>query len=88
MLTGLQNVEKAQKEIDQLETEAKESPTPTSGSGRRTQDAARKPATANQAVNGTASAEAELAQEQDAAADVAKDLKSASVEDKADAESS
>lgn len=39
----------------------------------------------HQAVNGEASAEAELAQEKDAAADVAEDLKKASIEDKDDA---
>ena len=76
----MQNVEKAQKEIDRLEAEAKE-PQPST-SNRRTHDSAKKPATANQSVNGTASAETELAQEKDAAADVTEDLKAASIEDK------
>lgn len=38
----------------------------------------------NQAVNGATSAEAELAQEKDAVADVAKDLKEATIEDHAE----
>ena len=38
----------------------------------------------NQSVNGNVSASAELAQENDASADVAEDLKNASIEDKAD----
>lgn len=80
-LTTWQNIEKAQKEIDRLEAEAKE-PQHSPPSTRRTHDHARKPATANQSVNGTASAEAELGQEKDAAADVTEDLKEASVEDK------
>lgn len=75
-----ENVEKAQKEIDRLEAEAKE-PQPST-STRRTHDTAKKPATANQSVNGTASAETELAQEKDADADVTEDLKKASIEEK------
>lgn len=38
----------------------------------------------NQAVNGTASASSELAQEVDASADVTEDLKSANIEDSAE----
>lgn len=79
-LNLIQNIEKAQKEIDRLEAEAKE-PQPSTSS-RRTHDTAKKPATANHAVNGTASAETEVAQEKDAAADVTKDVKKASIEDK------
>lgn len=74
----LQNIERAKKEIERLETEAKEPPTT---SNRRTHDAAKKPSTKNQAVNGTANAETEQAQEKDAADDVAKDLKETSIED-------
>lgn len=55
-----------------------------STSGRKTHDSAKKPATLNQSVNGTVSAEAELAQESDAVADVAKDLKEAKIEDNAE----
>ena len=44
-------------------------------------DKARKPAVANQAVNGDASAAAELEQEKDADADVAKDMEAARIED-------
>ena len=80
-----QNIEKAQKEIDRLEAEAKDPQhTSTSSNNRRTHDHAKKPAMANQVVNGTASAaEAELAQEKDAVADdVTEELGKASVEDK------
>lgn len=79
-----QNIEKAQKEIDRLEAEAKE-PQPSSSSNRRTQDSSKKPATANHSVNGTASASAEHAQEEETNADVAEDMKKASLEDKAEA---
>lgn len=73
-MTRLQNIEKAQKEIERLEAEE------TEGANGST-DAASKPAQKNQAVNGSASPSAELAQEKDAAADVAEDLKKASIED-------
>lgn len=65
-----------------MEAEATE-PQPST-STRRTLDGAKKPATANQSVNGTASAETELTQEKDAAVDVAEDLQKASIEDKAE----
>lgn len=71
-------MEKAQKEIDRLEAEANETPP---SNNRRTHDSSKKPATKNQAVNGTASAASELAQEKDASADVTEDLKNASIED-------
>ncbi|EMD66175.1 hypothetical protein COCSADRAFT_137509 [Bipolaris sorokiniana ND90Pr] len=71
-----ENIAKAQKEIERLEAEEAEEE--ASGST----DAARKPAQKNQAVNGNASAEAELTQEKDATADAAEDLKKASLEDK------
>ncbi|EAT89827.1 hypothetical protein HBI56_032420 [Parastagonospora nodorum] len=73
-----ENIAKAQKEIERLEAEEDEG-------ANGTTDTARKPAQKNQAVNGNASAEAELEQEKDAAADAAEDLKKASLEDNADA---
>ena len=85
-----QNVAKAQKEIDRLEEEAAKESTSASASSssaaatKRTHDASKKPAAANQSVNGTVSADAELAQEKDAVADVSDELKKAAVEDKAD----
>ncbi|MCJ1271466.1 hypothetical protein MMC22_011367 [Lobaria immixta] len=82
-----ENIQKAQKEIDRLEAEAEgkdvQSSSPPSGS-RRAHDSAKKPARANQSVNGTASAEAELAQENDAASDVAKDVEQVRIEDSAE----
>ena len=83
ILTYLQNIEKAKKEIERLEAEESQ-PSTSSFSNRRTHDSSKKPAAANQGVNGTASADAELAQEKDAAADVAEDMKKVSLEDKAD----
>ena len=80
-----QNIEKAQREIDRLEAEATE--TQNSGklsSNRRAHDSSKKPAIINQSVNGSASASTELAQDKDAAMDVAEDLKKASVEDRAE----
>ena len=78
----LQNIEKAKKEIEKLESEAREGHSSTVS--KRTHDAAKKPSQANQAVDGKVSADAELAQEKDAAADVAQDLKEASLEDKSE----
>ena len=89
MLTNIQNMQKVQKEIDRLEAEAEakdiQSSSPPS-SIRRTHDSAKKPAIANQAVNGTTSAEAELAQENDAASDVAKDVEQVRIEDNVEEE--
>lgn len=80
----VQNIERAQKEIDRLEAEAT-IPAPTASTGnRRIHDTARKPATINQSVNGMASANTEQAQEKDAEADLTEDLKRASIEDKAE----
>jgi len=70
----VQNVAKAQKEIERLEAEE-------DGAANGTADTARKPAQKNQAVNGSASAEAELEQEKNGAADAAEELKKASLED-------
>ncbi|KAJ5961249.1 uncharacterized protein N7479_008399 [Penicillium vulpinum] len=72
-----ENIKKAQEEIDRLEKEEVKASAPQAN-GRAT-DAAKKPAKAN----GTPSAEAELAQEQDAVADVEEELKAAAIEDKA-----
>ncbi|KAL9035885.1 MAG: hypothetical protein Q9214_006385 [Letrouitia sp. 1 TL-2023] len=76
-----ENVEKAQREIEKLEAEAAASQTASSNSSRRTHDTTRKPAKANQSVDGTTSAQAEQAQEKDAEADVTEDLKNASIEE-------
>ena len=84
----MQNITKAQAEIDRLEAEADEpsttAPSSSKTNNRRTHETAKKPATVNQSINGNASAEAELAQEKDAEADVSEDLKQASLEDKVD----
>ncbi|KAJ5450548.1 uncharacterized protein N7458_006997 [Penicillium daleae] len=69
-----ENIQKAKEEIARLE---EEEATATETNGRST-DAAKKPAQAN----GLPTAEAELAQEKDAAADAAEELKKASLEDK------
>lgn len=71
----LQNIKKAKEEIARLEEE-EANIAQTNG---RTTDAAKKPAQ----TNGAPSAEAELDQEKDAAADAADELKKASIEEKA-----
>jgi len=73
-----ENVAKAQAEIDRLEAEANEAPSPT----KRSHDTAKKPAIANQGVNGGISVESQHEQEKDGAADAAEELKKASLEDK------
>ncbi|KAI4243944.1 MAG: hypothetical protein L6R40_003154 [Gallowayella cf. fulva] len=78
-----ENIDRAQKEIDRLDTEAT-APSAASASGRQSQETARRPAAVNQSVNGTASAKAEQAQEKDAEVNVAEDLGKASIEDKAE----
>ncbi|KAL1633457.1 multicopy suppressor of BFA (Brefeldin A) [Neofusicoccum ribis] len=70
-----ENIEKAKKELEKLDA------TETDGADAGAKDTAKKPAVKNQQVNGSADAEAELAQEKDAAADAAKDLEKASIED-------
>ena len=65
------------KEIEKLENEANETT-----HSHKSRDTAKKPAIANQAVEGKVDAEAELTQEKDGADDAAKDLKEASLEDK------
>jgi len=77
----LQNIAKAKKEIERLEAEA------DSTADDRTTDSAQKPAEKNQAVNGHASAGAELTQEKDAVADATEDLEKAKIEDATTAES-
>lgn len=67
---------KAQAEIEKLEAEASAADAKNGAT-----EAARKPATEKQQVNGTASAGAEREQEADAVADVAEDMKKAKVED-------
>ncbi|KAF2195399.1 hypothetical protein K469DRAFT_698992 [Zopfia rhizophila CBS 207.26] len=70
-----ENIAKAQKEIERLEVEGTEG-------DHGSKDTHRKPAEKNQGINGgSVSAEAELAQEKDAEADVAEELKKASIED-------
>ncbi|KAL9007463.1 MAG: hypothetical protein Q9173_007276 [Seirophora scorigena] len=83
-----ENIERAQREIDRLEAEATAPASTASTGNRRTHDTAKKPAAVNRAVNGTASAKTEQAQEKDAEADVAEELKQASIEDKADEQAS
>ncbi|KAH7081840.1 hypothetical protein BKA63DRAFT_220448 [Paraphoma chrysanthemicola] len=70
-----ENIAKAQKEIERLEAEEDEG-------ANGTTDHAKKTAQKNAGVNVTPSAEAELEQEQDGAADAAKELEKASIEDK------
>ncbi|KAL9596743.1 MAG: hypothetical protein Q9179_004505 [Wetmoreana sp. 5 TL-2023] len=79
-----ENIDRAQKEIDRLEAEATAPSSTTSTSNIRTHETAKKPATAHQSVNGTASAKAEQAQEKDVEADVAEEFQKASLEDKAE----
>ncbi|KAI9761867.1 MAG: DNA-directed RNA polymerases II 24 kDa polypeptide (RNA polymerase II subunit 5) [Chaenotheca gracillima] len=80
-----ENTAKAQKEVERLEAAAASENAPSSTAGR-SKDGARKPTTANNMTNGNASAASEVAQEKDAAADVAADLKKANLEDAKDAE--
>lgn len=75
LLITPQNIKKAQEEINRLEEEEANA----SQSNGRATDVAKKPAQ----ENGAPTAETELAQEQDAVADVADELKNASVEEKA-----
>ena len=81
-----QNIEKAQKEIDRLEAEAAEATAaappakPSAYSGR--QDKSNKVSQKDAGANVDIPAEAELDQEEDAVADVAKEMKATSIEDK------
>lgn len=76
--TSSQNIAKAKKEIEKLEAEASAGAAPEASG---TTDHAKKTAQKNAGVNGHASAKAELAQEQDALVDVAKELEAAKIED-------
>ncbi|KIX03476.1 uncharacterized protein Z518_07029 [Rhinocladiella mackenziei CBS 650.93] len=80
------NIEKAKKEIEKLEHEAAESsnasPPPKAGPKGGRFDRAKKTALKDSGVNGGVSAEGEEAQEKDAVADAAKELKEAKIEDK------
>ena len=77
LILPTQNIAKAQKEIDRLEAEAAAETT----TDRATEGAAKKPAQAQQQVNGDASAATEAAQENDAVADATEDLEKAKIED-------
>lgn len=70
----MQNVSKAQAEIDKLEADA-------AAANEGATDKARKPAMANQGVNGNADAGAQEEQEKEADADVAKEMQKAKIED-------
>jgi hypothetical protein len=80
-----QNIAAAQKEVDRLEKEALEASTSSAsprGDSRRRDGRGKKAASKDTGANGDLSAEAELAQEKDAAADVADDMTKASIQDK------
>jgi hypothetical protein len=77
----MQNVAKAQKEIERLEADS--SPSAPANADAGAKDTHKKPASANQGLNGKVSAEAELAQEKDAIADATAELEKAKVEDEA-----
>lgn len=85
----MKNIEAAQKEIERLEKEAVE-PTPSSSvpktDGRRRDGRAKKVPVKDTGVNGNASVEAAIAQEKDASADLADDMKKAAIEDDEDKE--
>jgi hypothetical protein len=79
-----QNIAAAQKEVERLDKEALE---PSTSSGPPRNDArrrAKKVPAKDTGANGDLTAESELAQEKDAAADVADDMNKASIEDKED----
>ncbi|KAL1311562.1 hypothetical protein AAFC00_001680 [Neodothiora populina] len=74
-----ENIAKAQKEIERLESEVDSSA--ETNTDRATEGSANKVAEKQQGVNGDASAGAELAQEKDGVADAAEDLEKAKIED-------
>lgn len=83
-----QNIAAAQKEVERLEKEALEPSTssgPPRSDARRRDGRAKKVPTKDTGANGDLAAESELVQDKDAAADVADDMKKASIEDKEDA---
>ena len=79
----LQNIERAQKEIDRLEIEANEaqnaSPPPSS---KRSQDSGKKQAANSKQANGVKHAAADSNEEKEPVADVTEALKEASIKDK------
>jgi hypothetical protein len=77
----LQNIAKAQKEIEKLEAEANDADL----NDDRTKDLAKKPSQKQQGINGGPSAEAEARQEADAEKDVAEEMEKAKIEDQEDA---
>ena len=81
----LQNIERAQKEIDRLETEAIETQNsiPPSSS-KRTQDSTKKQPVKSQLANGTNSAGTEPKQNKEAETDLAQVLEKATIDDKAE----
>lgn len=80
----MQNIAKAQAEIDKLEEEA--TAADASSTAGRSVETSRKPASDKQ-VNGSASAGAESVQEKDNVAGVTKDLENAKLENGAGVES-
>ncbi|KIW66089.1 hypothetical protein PV04_08294 [Phialophora macrospora] len=76
------NIEKAKKEIEKLEQEAAEVSTAPSASSTGRQNRAKKVSAKDALVNGPVSAESEQIQEKDGAADAAKELAQAKLEDK------
>jgi len=89
----LQNIAKAQKEIDKLEVEASAFSPTNANTG--TKDITRKPTQKNEGVNGhgatstnkhggNVDTDAELAQEKDAVNDVASELNKAKIDDDAE----
>lgn len=84
ILTSIQNIAAAQKEVERLEKEALETTTST-GPGKS--DARRRDGRAKKVPAkdvGANNAESELVQEKDAVADVADDMNKAAIEDKSD----
>jgi len=74
-----ENIAKAQKEIEKLESES--SPSAPANINTGAKDTHSKPAAANLGTNGKVDAEAELKQEQDAVADAAAEMEKAKIED-------
>lgn len=79
----MQNIEKAQKEIDRLEIEANETQNSSpSSSSKRAQESTKRQAVKNQLVNGTNSATTEPKQDKEAVADLTEALEEATIVDK------
>jgi hypothetical protein len=87
ILTSIQNIAAAQKEVERLEKEALETTTstgPGKGDARRRDGRAKKVPAKDVGANGDLIAESELVQEKHAVADVADDMNKAAIEDKSD----